>query len=234
MQLGMDGRTHRQSYDWLEEHVAKRSHQARKPGVQYFVTGAKAWRDVPQWPPPTVPEILYLGESNRLSCERPSAEKGSSSFTFEYKQPTPTIGGNLLLGGGNLDDTVLASRSDVLSFTTEPLEKDLEIVGNITVELVHSCNVLDMDLAVRVSEVNVRGRSRLVTETYQRYRFRKGIDKLVLRLDDCAHRFTKGHQVRLYLAAASHPRYASTQENATHTIHHGKTEASRVLLPVTA
>ncbi|KAJ4982703.1 hydrolase [Stagonosporopsis vannaccii] len=232
MQIGLDAKTHETAFNWLEEHLARQKNHARKPGVHYFVTGAKDWRDTTRWPPPTTGETLYLHKDNKLSPNGPSAEEGSSNFTFEYKQPTPTIGGNLLLGGGNLDDTLLASRSDVLVFTTDPLERDLEITGGIIVELMHTCNAAEVDLSVRVSEVNAKGYSRLVTESYRHLDSGGQVKKVILRLDECAHRFMKGHRIRLYLAGASHPRYACVLRDAIHTIFHKSTEASKIVMPV--
>ncbi|KAF2849960.1 hydrolase CocE/NonD family protein [Plenodomus tracheiphilus IPT5] len=232
IQSSMDSKVYKQSYDWLKEHLAKEGNQARKPGVQYFLTGAKIWREIPKWPPLTTPMTFYFNEQKQLSQEEPTADSGASSFTFDYKQPTPTIGGNLLFGGGNHDDTALSLRSDVLSYTTLPLERDLEVLGKMTVELTHSSNTPNVDLSVRVSEVNTKGRSRVITETYQRLDPARNTAIVTLHLDDCAHRFEKGNRLRLYIAGASHPKYAMVAESAFHTIRYGKKTVSKIILPV--
>lgn len=138
-----------------------------------------------------------------------ATEEGLSSFVFDPKDPTPTVGGNLLLlGGGSTDDTALAARSDVLTFTTEPLENDVEVAGKIVVQLNHASDNADVDLFVRISEVDAKGRSHNITETYRRLSVASEAQILVLHLNDCAHRFTKGYKIRLLIAGASFPQYA--------------------------
>ncbi|KAF2184910.1 CocE/NonD hydrolase [Zopfia rhizophila CBS 207.26] len=242
MRVGQDSRVYRQSFDWLEEHLAKRMQGTRKTSVQYFVTGAQEWRDMQKWPPQTLAQELYLRSGSRLASEKPSSEENSSTFTFNPKQPTPTTGGNLLLGSGSADDTALAARSDVLAFTTEVLEENVEISGKVTVELNHSSDNPNVDLFVRISEVDAKGRSHGITETYKRLDPGREGGLVILYLNDCAHRFVKGNRIRLIIAGASHPQFAintgkgigATSEelkSAVHTIFHGERGASRVLLP---
>jgi putative CocE/NonD family hydrolase len=235
MQLGLSTKLHRQSFDWLEEHLAKRGTSTRKSAVEYFVTGAQEWRDAEVWPPPTTQRVFYTHHGNTLDDDKPTDDDvDSSTFTFDPQQPTPTFGGNLLLSGGSADDTALATRSDVLTFTTNSLEEDLEVFGKITVELSHSSDNPNVDLFVRISEVNAQGRSQSITDTYMRLRPDRDDGPVTLHLRDCAHRFAKGNRIRLIVAGASHPQYAMIPERAVHTIHHGKRGVSRVLLPVTA
>jgi putative CocE/NonD family hydrolase len=244
-QVGMQAEVHKQSYNWIEQHLVKRSVQAQKIPVQYFVTGAKEWRHEATWPPPTVVLEWYLGSGQLLTTQK-ATEEGLSSFVFDPKDPTPTVGGNLLLlGGGSVDDTALAARSDVLAFTTEPLENDVEVAGKIVVQLSHASDNPDVDLFVRISEVDAKGRSHNITETYRRLSATSEAQILVLHLNDCAHRFTKGCKIRLLIAGASFPQYAvnagsgvdetSVQwKSATHTVHYGGECTSKILLPVVA
>ncbi|CAN9450915.1 unnamed protein product [Alternaria alternata] len=244
-QVGMQAEVHKQSYNWIEQHLAKRSVQARKSPVQYFVTGAKEWRHEAAWPPPTVVLEWYLGSGQRLMTQK-ATEGGYLRFVFDPKDPTPTVGGNLLLlGGGSANDTALAARSDVLTFTTEPLENDVEVAGKIIVQLNHASDSQDVDLFVRISEVDAKGRSHNITETYRRLSATSKAQTLVLYLNDCAHRFKKGFRIRLLIAGASFPQHAvnagrrvgetSRQyKNVTHTVRYGEESASKILLPVVA
>ncbi|GLA30105.1 hypothetical protein AnigIFM63604_004783 [Aspergillus niger] len=167
MRVGQDSRVYQQSFEWLEEHLAKRIQGIKKRPVQYFVTGANEWRDVQRWPPPTVSQKLYLRYGGRLSSEESSTGENPSVFAFNPRQPTPTIGGNLLLGGGAANDGTLAVRSDVLIFTTEVLEKDVEISGKVIVELSHSSDNPNAGLFIRVSEVDANGQSHNTTRNLQ-------------------------------------------------------------------
>lgn len=245
MQVGLQSKVYQQSFNWLEQHLGKRMSRARETPVQYFVTGAEEWRTVQKWPPPTLAQELYLQSGGRLASERPSTEEDSSAFTFDPKQPTPTIGGNLLIGGGSADDTALAARSDVLAFTTEVLKKNVEISGKVTVELSHSSDTPNVDLFVRISEVDGKGCSHGITETYKRLAPGRESGPVILHLNDCAHRFAQGTRIRLIIAGASHPQFAINTgkaigatsdelKSAVHTIYHGENGISRILLPAVA
>ncbi|CAN9367077.1 unnamed protein product [Alternaria alternata] len=84
-QVGMQAEVYKQSYNWIEQHLAKRSVQAQKSPIQYFVTGAKEWRHEATWPPPTVVLQWYLGSDQRLTTEK-ATQEGSSAFFFDPKR----------------------------------------------------------------------------------------------------------------------------------------------------
>jgi len=230
----------RETLDWLDENLAHRAPRRRTAPVRIFVTGAGAWRDLPEWPPPTVPYELYTDARGALSPTAPPPGRPPSAFTFDPSDPTPTVGGPLLDGGGVTDDRRLAARPDVLAFTSGPLERDLDVYGAPRVELAHTTDNPHADLFVRLSEVDPRGRSHNVTETYLRLDPARDAAPITLALRPIAHRFRTGNRIRLLIAGGSHPHYArnlGTDENPStgttlrpsrHTLRHGP---SRILLP---
>ncbi|WP_155728553.1 CocE/NonD family hydrolase, partial [Mycobacterium avium] len=184
--------------------------------VHVYVTGvdrARAWRRLPDWPPATTERALYLRPGGYLGETAPSL-KGLAPATFRYDpaHPTPTTGGPLLSpNGGYRDDTRLASRDDVLAFTSATLTEDVYVYGSPVVELAHGADHPHADLFVRVSEVDAAGRSRNVTETYRRLSAaaKPEADKVIrLELDGTAHRFRAGSRIRLLIAGSWSPRYA--------------------------
>lgn len=232
----------RESLDWLGAHLAGRPTPPRSP-VRIFVTGAGApgWRDLPEWPPATTDHVLYL-QPGRLTPDAP-ADATRSSFTFDPDDPTPTVGGRLLSpDGGYKRDDRLAERGDVLTFTGEPLTAALTVYGGPVVELDHQSDNPHVDLFVRISEVDAKGRSRNVSDGYRRLVREPGSGPVRLHLDEIAHRFAAGTRIRVLVAGGSHPRYAPNlgtgeaaltgdrRMPATHVIHHGG--VSRVVLPV--
>lgn len=228
----------RETLEWLDENLAHRAPRRRAMPVRIFVTGAGEWRDLPSWPLATVPYALYTGAGGVLNPTAPSS--GRSTFTYDPADPTPTVGGPLLTGGGIVDDRPLTARPDVLSFTSGPLERDLEVLGTPRVELAHRTDNPHADLFVRLSEVDARGRSRNVTETYVRLDPERGAEPVTLDLRPAAHRFRAGNRIRLIIAGGSHPHYArnlgtgenpgtgTTMRPSRHIVAHGP---SRVLLP---
>ncbi|KAH3944566.1 hypothetical protein HBI56_171650 [Parastagonospora nodorum] len=235
----------RHGFDWIEEHLGNRAEAKRTAAVQYYVTGAQAWKSVSDFPPRTESITFYLHDGGELAEKPLSTSSGSSTFTFDPRNPTPEIGGNALLTGGRVNDTALAKRSDVLVFDTAPLEEDTEICGKPAIQLAHSTSSPYVDVFVRVSEVDAKGRSHNITETYKRLDPKRADDEeLKLALNFCAHRFLKGTKIRVVIAGGNFPQYAKNHgvENSDlngtemiavdHTIHHSESRISNIVFPV--
>jgi uncharacterized protein len=230
----------RESLGWLDTHLAGTRTVARKP-VRIHVNG-HGWKDLPDWPPAMPEHVSYLQPAGRLGDTAPGADTPSSRFTFYPADPTPTIGGRLLSPeAGYRNDTALAQRADVLTFTGEPLQADLYVVGSPLLQLSHSCDNRYNDLFVRISEVDARGRSRNVSDGY--LCATPDSRDVRIELDAVAHRLRAGSRIRVLIAGGSHPRFArnlGTGEplisgrqlaSATHTVHLGEGGTSRLVLP---
>jgi putative CocE/NonD family hydrolase len=230
----------RETGDWLDTHVGDRPAEPRSSPVRFFVRG-EGWRELPDWPPPTTDRALYLEPGGGLGETSPAAGS-SASFRYDPAEPTPTIGGRLLSpDGGYRDDSALAVRRDVLSFTSDVLTEDLCVFGNPIAELTHSSDNPFVDVFVRISEVDAKGRSRNVSDAYRRLDGSARDGALTLELDAIAHRFRAGTRIRVLIAGGSHPRFArnlgtgeaivtgSILQPSIHEVHFG---TSRVVLPV--
>jgi uncharacterized protein len=235
------GTTTRESLDWLDAHLRRGSATRRPDRVRVFVTGA-GWRDLPDWPPPTSGHILYLQPGGGLAATPPAPSAPPTTFRYNPADPTPTIGGPLLdLRGGYRNDRRLARRHDVVAFTGDAFSEDLYVYGNPVVELAHTSDNPYVDVFVRVSEVDARGRSRNVSDGYRR--MTAAAQNINIELDAIAHRFRAGRRIQVLIAGGSHPRYArnlgtdqppavgAALKPATHAVHFG---GSRLLLPVLA
>lgn len=234
----------RETLDWLGTHLAGRPSTPRSP-VRVHIND-HGWVDLPDWPPISAPRSLYLQAGGGLTDAPAGAAVAglASSFTYHPADPTPTVGGRLLSGqGGYRDDTALATRADVLTFTGAPLPADLYAVGIPAIELAHRTDNPHHDLFVRVSEVDAKGRSRNVTDGFQRYTTSSD-DVVRIELDAMAHHFAAGSRIRVLVAGGSHPRFArnlgtgeptvsgQTLRPCTHTITHD--DRTRLILPASA
>lgn len=155
----------------------------------------------------------------------------------------------------------LASRRDVIVFQTEPLEADLVVVGHPVVELWISSDAPDTDFVAKLVDAAPpsadypAGFALGVSEGVLRAKFRNGFVKPELlvpgriylvrvELRPLAHRFVKGHRLRLDLTGSSWPHYdvnTHTGRNpsedydrrpAVDTIYHDAAHSSRLVLPV--
>ncbi|KQH76163.1 hydrolase [Mycobacterium gordonae] len=228
----------RETLDWLDFHLGDAPALDRPSPVHVFVTG-QGWRHLPEWPPATAEHALYLQPYGHLGDTPPETKTRPANFHYDPADPTPTTGGPLLSAkGGYRDDTELAQRDDVLSFTGATLTEDLFVYGSPVLELAHSSDNPHVDLFVRVSEVDVKGRSRNVSDGYRR--LGDGSRSIRIELDPIAHRFAAGSRIRILISGSWFPRYArnlGTGEPvltgrqlrpATHSVHFG---GSRLLLP---
>ncbi|KAJ9150139.1 CocE/NonD hydrolase [Coniochaeta hoffmannii] len=209
---------------FLDSHVAR--NKAEDPlVVRIFVTGAQEWREMESWPPPTVPFTTYLHGDGSLGKAGLPADVAPSTFTYDPLDPTPTV------EPGKDDKAVFGDRTDVLAYTSDPLEWDMEILGQPTVQLAHSSDIPFVDLVIRLSELDpATGVSRCITERFQALDPNRDATPLQLTLSDCAHRVKKGKSIRLTVAGGSFPLYArnlgtegnrvlgSTTRPAKHTI----------------
>jgi putative CocE/NonD family hydrolase len=130
-----------------------------------------AWRDEAEWPlARTQYTAYYLHADGTLGPTPPAADDPPSGYSFDPRDPVPTIGGNIsvgfeLLPNGGYDqrgapmfygctDTLpLAARPDVLVFQTPPLEQNVEVTGPLAVKLWASSSAVDTDFTAKLIDV---------------------------------------------------------------------------------
>lgn len=191
------------------------------PAVTYYLMGANEWRSADDWPVPGYRErAFYLASRGRLSADKPTdADSESDSFEYDPHHPTPTVGGSLvsfLYPVGSVDVSEVQRRSDVLVYSTEPLDADLDVVGPVKVILFASTSAVDTDFSARLSDVHPDGRSIQLQNGVLRARYRNLVSELLhpgeiyrfeIDLWATAHRFKAGHRVRVDVASADFPRF---------------------------
>ena len=238
----------------------------REPPIKIWVMGRNAWRFETEWPPARMqPTPLYLesgGHANsaagdgRLTASPPGA---AATDTFEYDplNPLPTVGGQslFLVNTGPRDRQEVEQRDDVLVYTTDPLEEELEATGPVEVVLYASTSAPDTDFTATLVDVRPDGRAIVVCEGIVRARYRESVEtpSLVTPGEVYAYRislwetsqvFGKGHRIRLEIGSSNFPRYDRNLNTggpigfdddprpARQVIHHGPAQPSHLLLPV--
>ena len=119
-----------------------------------------------------------------------------------------------MLTGGSRDNRELEARPDVLVYTSDVLDRALEIVGPVHADLHVSSSVDHTDFFVRVCDVYPDGRSMNVCDGLQRFtpstiaREPDGSFRATVAMWPAAYRFAPGHRVRVQVSSGSHPVYA--------------------------
>jgi uncharacterized protein len=202
---------------WLRAHLLGDRRLLHEAAVRVFVGGAaREWRNLPAWPPPEARTVrLYLHGGGGLGPSGPQ-DSPPDRYRYDPASPTPSFGGPVLLERAPVvDNRPLEARPDVLTYTSEPLDTDLDVVGPVAVEL-HARSSLDyFDLFARVCDVHPSGLSLNVCDALERIgpggssaQDADGVSRAGFPLWPTAHRFAAGHRLRLQVSSGAHPRYA--------------------------
>lgn len=238
----------------------------RRPPVRIYVMGDAVWRDEDEWPlARTEYSPLYLhsgggaGSSDgggRLSFEPPGDEQ-ADRFVYDPADPVPTLGGCdvILDNAGPKDRSRLQQRTDVLVFTGEPLNREMEVTGPVTMTLYASSSAPDTDFTAVLCDVYPDGRSIIVCEGIRRARYRDSVTAPSLMTPGVAYEFTidmwqtsqvfkAGHRLRVEVSSSNFPRFdrnpnmggelwnETEMQPARQTVFHDRGRPSHVLLPV--
>ncbi|MFI6041121.1 CocE/NonD family hydrolase [Nocardia sp. NPDC051321] len=239
----------RDQLSWLSAHLLGDTTRLQRPAVRLFLQQADTWLDFDNWPPPSTPVPVFLHTAGRL--DQTPAESPPDMITYDPADPTPSVGGLILIGktrGQNNRD--IEKRSDVLVFTGERLERDLDLIGEINATIHVRTASGHADVFVRLCDVDAKGVSRNVTDGILRLRpgtpaaDDDGVVSAQVALTSTAYRFRRGHRVRVQVSGGAFPRFARNHGTGEPTltaisttpytleIFHDLARPSRVVLPV--
>ena len=205
----------RESIRFLRAHLLGDRRLMRTPRVRVHVGGTGEWRDLRDWPPPRTSELrLHLHAGARLDAAAPESS-ALDAYRYDPADPTPALGGPVLLARQPVvDNRGLERRSDVLVYTTEQLSSGIDAIGPVAAEIFVRSSLEHFDVFVRVCDVDRLGVSRNVCDALQRVTPETstadadGVHRVAFRLWPTAHRFRRGHRIRVQVSSGAHPRYA--------------------------
>ena len=228
---------------------ARGEEPAPRAPVRLFVTGDEAWRDFPSWPPPGyAPRRFHLNPRGVLAAD-PPGESTPDPYRYDPADPTPAVGGIRMAIGrgikaGRVDNAVLEARPDVLTYTTATLANDVEVIGEVTAEIWFQSTLSHADVFVRLCDVDEGGRSVNVCDGLVSLTAAAEIGCARVTLWPTAHRFKRGHRIRVQVSSGAFPRYnrnpgtgvprgtAVTLRPADQHVHHDAAHPSAIVLPV--
>ena len=159
----------------------------------------------------------------RLRGSQPGLRAGGGAarpFVYDPADPTPSKGGPLLQPPGKqVDNAAIELRPDVLTFTTDPLAADLDLVGPVRARIFVRTGRQHADVFVRVCDVDGNGVSRNVVDGIRRLSPQTvpaadveigddGVLAVDVELYPTAYRVRAGHRIRVQVSGGSFPRYA--------------------------
>ena len=241
----------------------------KEPPIRIFVMGTNEWRDENEWPlarTEFTPYYFHSGGSantllgdGTLSTQAPIDEQ-PDGYDYNPAFPTPTLGGGSCCSDkvpppGVFDQREVEARSDVLVYTSEPLEEDMEVTGPVIVKLHASTDGRDTDFTGKLSDVHPDGSSWNLCDGIIRGRYRESTERQVLLEPGTVYEFTidvwptsnvfkKGHRIRVDIASSNFPRFdrntntgnviaADAEVRVAHQqVFHDAAHPSHIILPV--
>ncbi len=127
------------------------------PKAWVFQTGMNQWRRFDQWPPADArPATIFLDAKGGLTWQAP-AGSAVDEYLSDPNKPVPYVGRvvepRVLNSYMTEDQRFAAMRPDVLVYKTEVLDRDVTVIGPITVDLKVSTTGTDSDFDVKLIDV---------------------------------------------------------------------------------
>eukprot|EP00286_Rhodomonas_abbreviata_P028288 CAMPEP_0181292308 /NCGR_PEP_ID=MMETSP1101-20121128/2435_1 /TAXON_ID=46948 /ORGANISM="Rhodomonas abbreviata, Strain Caron Lab Isolate" /LENGTH=600 /DNA_ID=CAMNT_0023396765 /DNA_START=65 /DNA_END=1867 /DNA_ORIENTATION=+ len=229
------------------------------------------WTSLDDFPKAKMTDYYFngAGSGTTLFTNPPSPEDPhlSTSYKVDPADPVFTMGGNNLpdsIGGsipcGPLDQAEQDARSDVLTFQTNTLGEDEELVlsGGLFANLFVSSDAIDTDFMVKISDVYPTGEVRILEDNAVRMRWRENtltpvymesgtVYNIEMNLWNTTYVVAPGHALRVSVSSSNNPRFSVNYQNglvlndpaypgenvtATNTIYHSAQYPSKVTLPI--
>ena len=236
-----------------------------EPPVNIFVMGDNRWRHENEWPLARTHYTRYYlhsdGSANTrsgngtLSTVPPGAEP-PDRYVYDPADPAPTLRGNtLMIPHGVADQRSTEDRGDVLVYTSDPLEHDLELTGPIKVQLFAASSAVDTDFTAKLVDVRPDGYAQNIQDGIIRARYRSSarqpafitpgqVYEYTIDLWATSQVFKAGHRLRVEISSSNFPRFDRNPntgaplgedtrlETAQQTVQHSADYPSHIVLPV--
>jgi putative CocE/NonD family hydrolase len=192
------------------------------PPIALFEMGSNRWRYFHELP--TQPQKTFYLQSTGLAGIREDDGKlvlknsqippSEDTIVHDPWRSVTSLGGHAALPAGSFERSSLDTRTDILTYTSDPLESDLSISGAIEIVLYCRADAPSFDICAILSQVFPDGKVYNFTQGYQRnaketlessstdfepYRFQ---------LQPTCIRIEKGNSLRLSVSGACFPAYS--------------------------
>ncbi|MEZ6093963.1 MAG: CocE/NonD family hydrolase [Pirellulaceae bacterium] len=223
-------------FRWLESQLRDES-DSQLPEASIFDTGTKKWLQYGDYPPKnTRRQRLYLNANETLTANAPEDSDLCFEFISDPAKPVPYVEGDAFSlfpqGHYMTDDQRFASkRPDVLTFVSEPISENTQLVGPLTAHLQFATDQSDADLIVKLIDVypmdrqplpsdkpilKMNGYQQLVRIGCIRGRFRESYSHpqplvageptpIQVELLDVCHTFKPGHRLMIQIQSTMFP-----------------------------
>jgi putative CocE/NonD family hydrolase len=238
--------------------------------VTAFVLG-DGWRNLDAWPPSFSQAVDWHlhsdGQANSshgdgVLSPAPPGDEPPDVFVYDPLAPSVGEGGHSCCVAGIAPMGPASQRAreewrDVLVYTSAPLERDVELLGDASVTLHAASSAVDTDFTARLCLVDPAGESINLTEGIVRARYRASlsapqpltpwaVEEYRIALGPVGALVPAGHRLRLDVSSSDFPHWDRNLNTggplgregperaivATQAVYHDRLRPSRMTLPV--
>ncbi|HEX8145431.1 MAG TPA: CocE/NonD family hydrolase [Pyrinomonadaceae bacterium] len=234
--------------------------------VRYYTMGEERWKFADTWPPAgTQNSYYYFAAQNSLARRKPASDQGSDTYRVDNTAGSGNQSRWNSLVYVDKDGFGYPDRNKqdqkLLTYTSSPLEQDIEVTGHPIITLFVSSTATDGNFFVYLEDVDEASQAHYVTEGMLRAIHRKRSDQqaqdamglpartfrradgmplvpgqvadLTFELLPTSYLFKKGHSIRVALAGADQDHFMTTLVNPpTVQFYRDSLHASAIMLPV--
>ena len=245
------------SIDWFDSHLMGESTETTLAPVKLFVMGENKWRNEYEWPlKRTQYQAYYLhsdGNANTLNgngvldTSSPAESELPDHYIYDPLHPVHSSGGAMLgPRAGIALQNEAEMRQDVLVYTTNKLDWEVEITGPVKLILYVSTDAPSTDFTAKLVDVYPDGRAYNISNGILRHTYAESEQPTAIEIAlwPTSTLMAVGHRIRLEISSSDFPRYdrnpntghliaTETQTRvANQTIHHSLAMPSHLLLPI--
>ncbi|HEY0685723.1 MAG TPA: CocE/NonD family hydrolase [Steroidobacter sp.] len=202
--------------------------------VTAFRSGSNEWRRLERWPPTPLSAKLYLKPKGEVGFDEPAGPLQTADYISDPTHPVTFVPRPMRVNDGEQWESWLtsdqrnsAARPDVLTFTSEVLDRAMSIAGEPQVKLTASTSGTDSDWIVKLIDVypdrvtedaTMSGYQLPVAMEIFRGRYRNSLShaeplapnvplRYEFALPDAHHVFLPGHRIMVQVQSSWFPLY---------------------------
>jgi hypothetical protein len=213
------------------------------PAARLYLLGEEKYIDEPTWPVPHVLTEMFLGSG-------PSGSAMSLNDGMLYEDSRVTEPPDVLehhVGRPNRTPRDPADQRSFeqrcLTYSTTPLESDVEVIGTPRLVLYVATDALDIDICVRLCDVFPDGRSRLlntgalkgshaVSHEFPTALQPGEVNRFDIEICAIANVFKAGHRIRVDISASDFPFFEPNPLSSSTELFHDQKYQSHLVLPI--
>jgi hypothetical protein len=236
----------------------------KEPPYYIYTMGRNQWRFADQWPLPEQQLTpYYFGSGNSITTTKPTQAGAFDEYLTDYTSTsTPNLRWSCVTGQCQAPE--FGDRAELdkknLTYTTPPLQQDLEVTGHPVVHLFVSSTATDGAFFVYLEDIDENGVVNYITEGELKASLRKldprpwkpdlpwhrsyaedatpltpgQVEEIVIDLEPTSNAFLKGHQLRVSIAGWDASNFGGPQFDPPPTIsmYRDSARASYIELPI--